>query len=204
VVVALEVIEDCGWPHVMIDNVAASRDAVRHLVSLGHRRIAHVSGPVPEIMSLRRREGYRLAMAEADLAVPSGLRAGRRLFAAIGGGGLPRPVFDCAEPPTAVFAANDEMAFGLINELRVMGLAVPDDVSVVGFDDLFLAAAFHPPLTTVSQPRADIGRQAMTLLLEVLDGKPAAKLVEMPTQLKIRGSTARVAARHHQMKGTAA
>jgi LacI family transcriptional regulator, repressor for deo operon, udp, cdd, tsx, nupC, and nupG len=187
----------------MIDNVAAARDAVRHLVSLGHRRIAHVSGPVPEIMSVRRREGYRIAMAQADLPVPSGLRAGRRLFAAIGGGGLPRPVF-LAEPPTAVFAANDEMAFGLINELRVMGLAVPDDVSVVGFDDLFLAAAFHPPLTTVSQPRADIGRQAMTLLLQVLDGNPAAKLVEMPTQLKIRGSTARAPARKNQMKGTAA
>jgi LacI family transcriptional regulator, repressor for deo operon, udp, cdd, tsx, nupC, and nupG len=203
VVVALEVIEDCGWPHVMIDNVAASRDAVRHLVSLGHRRIAHVSGPVPEIMSLRRREGYRIAMAQADLPVLPGFEPAGD-YSLQSGASACRDLFSLAEPPTAVFAANDEMAFGLINELRVMGFAVPDDVSVVGFDDLFLAAAFHPPLTTVSQPRADIGRQAMTLLLQVLDGNPAAKLVEMPTQLMIRGSTARAPARKNQMKGTAA
>ena len=104
-----------------------------------------------------------------------------------------------------MFAANDEMAFGLINTLRNMGLDVPDDVSVVGFDDLFLAQAFYPPLTTVSQPRAEIGQQAMTLLLEILDrGKPAADLVEMPTVLKIRGSTAPPRSERRMIKGDAA
>jgi LacI family repressor for deo operon, udp, cdd, tsx, nupC, and nupG len=192
VVVALEVVENCGLPHVMIDNVGASREAVRHLVSLGHERIAHVSGPVPEIMSMRRRDGYRLAMEEAGLPLVAGYEV-RGDYTLQSGEAACRKLFAAAEPPTAVFAANDEMAFGLINELRVMGLHVPEDVSVVGFDDLFLSQAFYPPLTTVSQPRAEIGQQAMTLLLEILaGGAPATDLVEMPTVLKVRGSTAPV------------
>ncbi len=86
-----------------------------------------------------------------------------------------------------------------------MGFDVPGDVSVVGFDDLFLAQAFYPPLITVSQPRAEIGQQAMTLLLEILDrGKPASGLVEMPTVLKIRGSTAPPKNEGRMIKGDAA
>jgi len=190
VVVALEVIENSGLPHVMIDNEGAARDAVRHLISLGHRRIAHLSGPLPAIMSVRRREGYRLAMAEAGLPVLAGFEPVGN-YTLESGKAACRSLFASPEPPTAVFAANDEMAFGLINELRVMGCLVPDDVSVVGFDDLFLAHAFYPPLTTVSQPRDAIGRQAMALLLEILaGGEPSNKLVEMPTVLKVRGSTA--------------
>lgn len=190
VVVALEEIAESGLPHVMIDNEAASRRAVEHLIGLGHRRIAHITGPVPEIMSLRRQDGYRRAMAAAGLPIPEGyepvgdylLHTGERLC---------RELFSLAEPPTAVFVANDEMAFGAINELRRMGLDVPGDVSVVGFDDLFLSQAFHPPLTTVSQPRMAIGQQAMELLLRVFsDEGVAPSAVEMPTELKLRGSTA--------------
>ncbi|WP_395448772.1 LacI family DNA-binding transcriptional regulator [Aminobacter sp. UC22_36] len=190
IVVALEEIEDAGFPHVLIDNEGAARNAVEHLIGLGHRRIAHVSGPVPEIMSIHRRNGYRTAMAVAGLPVPDGyepvgdylLHTGQRLC---------RGLFDLPEPPTAIFVANDEMAFGVIHELRKLGLDVPGDVSVVGFDDLFLSEAFYPPLTTVSQPRTDIGRTAMTMLLDMLSGgltprKPAV----LPTTLKIRGTTA--------------
>lgn len=190
VVVALEAINGSGLPHVMIDNEGASREAVQHLIGLGHRRIAHIAGPVPEIMSLRRRDGYRRAMEDAGLPVPEGyepvgdylLHTGERLC---------RQLFDLPEPPTAIFVANDEMAFGAINELRRIGLDVPRDVSVVGFDDLFLSQAFHPPLTTVSQPRAAIGQKAMELLLHVFSGEPGVpETVEMPTELKLRGSTA--------------
>ena len=190
IVVALEMIEGSPYPHVQIDNAGAAREAVRHLIGLGHRRIAHISGPVPEIMSVKRREGYRQAMAEAGLAIPEGyeqrgdyqLRSGReaclRLFA------LP-------EPPTAIFLASDEMAFGAILELRRLDLEVPRDVSIVGFDDIYLAEAFYPPLTTISQPRAEIGREAMGLLLKLLAGGPApAGPLVMPTALRIRGSTA--------------
>ena len=190
IVVALEEIQDAGFPHVLIDNEGAARNAVEHLIGLGHRRIAHVSGPVPEIMSIHRRNGYRTAMAVAGLPVLGGyepvgdylLHTGQRLC---------RGLFDLPEPPTAIFVANDEMAFGVIHELRKLGLDVPGDVSVVGFDDLFLSEAFYPPLTTVSQPRTDIGRTAMTMLLDMLSGgltprKPAV----LPTTLKIRGTTA--------------
>jgi LacI family transcriptional regulator, repressor for deo operon, udp, cdd, tsx, nupC, and nupG len=193
IVVALEQIEGAGFPHVMIDNVAAARTAVEHLVELGHHRIAHVAGPIPELMATRRSQGYREAMAQAGLDVPAGyelvgdylLGTGMRLCAEL----MDRP-----DTPTAIFVANDEMAFGVIAELRRRGLSVPEDVSVVGFDDLFLSQAFHPPLTTVSQPRGAIGQQAMRLLLEVLAGKRLpGHMLEMPTRLEIRGSTARCA-----------
>ncbi len=190
VVVALEVIENTTFPHVQIDNVAASREAVRHLIGLGHRRIAHISGPVPEIMSLRRRDGYREAMAEAGLAIPAGYEP-RGDYLLHTGQDICRALFALPEPPTAIFVANDEMAFGAIHELRRLGRDVPGDVSVVGFDDLYLSEAFYPPLTTVNQPRADIGREAMTMLLGMLSGEsvPQTPLL-MPTTLRIRGTTA--------------
>jgi LacI family repressor for deo operon, udp, cdd, tsx, nupC, and nupG len=188
-VVALETIEGSGLPHVRIDNLAAAREAVRHLVGLGHRRIAHVTGPLPEIMSRLRRDGWRAAMDDAGLAVPEGyeqrgdylLRSGQALCATL---------CDLPEPPTAIFCANDEMAFGAIHELRRRGLDVPGDVSVVGFDDIYLSAAIFPPLTTVSQPRAEIGREAMSLLLQVIAGDEVADgPIVLPTTLKIRGTT---------------
>jgi len=189
IVVALELIADCVLPHVQIDNVGAARGAVRHLLSLGHRRIAHICGPVPEMMSVLRREGYRKAMAEAGLAIPEGYEPiGDYTIAS--GAALCRELFSRADKPTALFIGNDEMAFGAINELRRLGLDVPGDVSVVGFDDLFLSECFYPPLTTVSQPRVDIGKLAMKQLLKVMHGDTDVEpLVEIETTLKIRGST---------------
>lgn len=190
IVVALEAIENAGFPHVLIDNEGAAQNAVEHLIGLGHRRIAHISGPVPEIMSIHRRDGYRKALAAAGLPIPDGyepvgdylLHTGQRLCQAL---------FELPEPPTAIFVANDEMAFGVIHQLRKLGLDVPGDVSVVGFDDLFLSEAFYPPLTTVSQPRTEIGRAAMTMLLDMLSGGLTPRQpVTMPTTLKIRGTTA--------------
>lgn len=93
--------------------------------------------------------------------------------------------------PTAIFAANDEMAFGAANEIRARGLRVPEDISVAGFDDIVFAAAFHPALTTVRQPRHDIGRQAMALLAALLAGQPPpAQSLILPTELVVRASTA--------------
>ncbi|WP_026621215.1 LacI family transcriptional regulator, repressor for deo operon, udp, cdd, tsx, nupC, and nupG (plasmid) [Ensifer sp. WSM1721] len=191
VVVALEMIEGSGLPHVQVDNVAAARGAVEHLIALGHRRIAHISGPVPEPMSLCRREGYRLAMREAGLAIPDGYEV-RGDFLLESGEQCCRSLFVLAEPPTALFVANDEMAFGAVHELRRMGRDVPGDVSIVGFDDLYLSKAFYPALTTVSQPRAEIGRKAMALLLGILSGGSThvTEPLVLPTVLNIRGSTA--------------
>lgn len=194
VVVALETIEASGLPHVQIDNLAAARDAVRHLIGLGHRRIAHISGPLPEVMSTLRRDGWRAAMDEAGLPVPPSyeqhgdylLHTGQLLCGAL---------LDLPEPPTAIFCANDESAFGAVHELHRRGLDVPGDVSVVGFDDIYLSEAIFPPLTTVSQPRAEIGREAMSLLLDVIAGADTAPdPVVLPTELRIRGTTCAVAA----------
>jgi LacI family transcriptional regulator, repressor for deo operon, udp, cdd, tsx, nupC, and nupG len=175
---------------VQIDNEGAAAEAVGHLISLGHRRIAHISGPVPEIMSVKRREGFRRAMAEAGLAVPDGYEQ-RGDYLLHTGQELCRRLFELPVPPTAIFVANDEMAYGAIHELRRLGRDVPGDVSVVGFDDLYLSEAFYPPLTTISQPRAEIGCEAMTLLLGMFSGAegPGGPVV-MPTRLKVRGTTA--------------
>ena len=190
VVVALEMIEGSGLPHIQIDNEGAARDAVRHLISLGHRRIAHISGPVPEIMSIKRREGYRAAMAEAGLPIPNGYEQ-RGDYTLSSGREACDALLSLKVPPTAIFIANDEMAFGAIHEIRRHGLEVPGDISVVGFDDLFLSEAFSPPLTTVNQPRSEIGRRAMTLLLDILAGNPGpARPIIVPTSLRIRGTTA--------------
>ncbi|WP_457578482.1 LacI family DNA-binding transcriptional regulator [Ensifer adhaerens] len=191
VVIALEMIEGSGFPHVQIDNVAAAEAAVDHLIALGHRRIAHIAGPLPEVMALRRRDGYRAAMKAAGLAVPEGYEV-RGDYLLESGEACVSDLFALPEPPTAIFAANDEMAYGAIHALRRLGRDVPGDVSVVGFDDLYLSKAFYPPLTTVSQPRADIGRTAMSQLLNVLsDGDAAAEpAIVLPTTLNIRGSTA--------------
>ncbi|MCY1316589.1 LacI family DNA-binding transcriptional regulator [Sinorhizobium sp. NFACC03] len=191
IVVALEMIETAGFPHVQIDNSAAARSAVEHLIALGHRRIAHIAGPLPEVMAMHRRDGYRAAMAAAGLPIPEGYEV-RGDYLLESGEACATALFDLAEPPSAIFVANDEMAYGAIHALRRLGLDVPGDVSVVGFDDLYLSKAFYPPLTTVSQPRADIGRTAMSLLLDILSGDDvaAAPAVVLPTALNIRGSTA--------------
>jgi LacI family transcriptional regulator, repressor for deo operon, udp, cdd, tsx, nupC, and nupG len=188
VVVALEKIADTDFPHVEIDNAGASRDAVRYLLSLGHTRIAHISGPIPELMATDRRQGYRAAMAQAGLPIATGYeRLGDYLVPS--GRAQCAALLDLPEPPTAIFCANDEMAFGALHELRARGIDVPGKVSVVGFDDIYLSQAIFPPLTTVSQPRAEIGRTAMTVLLDIMAGAPAPKTpVIMPTTLELRGS----------------
>jgi LacI family repressor for deo operon, udp, cdd, tsx, nupC, and nupG len=141
-------------------------------------------------MAVRRRDGYRRAMAEAGLPVPQGYeQAGDYLLQ--GGRDGCRALLARPDRPTAIFCANDESAFGVIHELRRSGLDVPRDVSVVGFDDIYLSQAIYPPLTTVSQPRAEIGRMAMTVLLDLIaGGEPPKTPVMMPTTLMLRESTA--------------
>lgn len=190
VVVALEMIAGTAYPHVVIDNEAAGRAATQHLIDLGHRRIAHVTGPLPDGMSAGRLRGYRAAMAEAGLPVPDGYVA-RGDYSLRSGQAACRALMALPEPPTAIFAASDEMAYGIIGVLGGMGLSVPAEVSVMGFDDLFLSEAFQPPLSTVCQPRAEIGRKAMTVLIDVMAGQPAPdQLIVLPTELQIRGTTA--------------
>jgi len=189
-VVALEYFTDFHLPTVRIDNEAAAADAVRHLIALGHTRIAHISGPIPEIMSTGRHDGYVMALTESGQKADPAMTVRGDFTMASGHSGC-RRLMARDNPPTAIFCANDEMAMGAINELRELGYSVPHDISVIGFDDIVFAGAFYPPLTTVRQPRHDIGKTAMRLLNGALIGAPNAnEEVIMPTELVVRGSTA--------------
>ncbi|MGH1358341.1 MAG: LacI family DNA-binding transcriptional regulator [Burkholderiaceae bacterium] len=194
VVVALESIADESVPHVIVDNRAAAIGAVEHLLELGHQRIAHISGPLGRQVSLDRRDGFREAMQAAGLPIPAGYEQPGNFMLDSGTAACQR-LFELTEPPTALFVANDEMAFGAISYLRQRGLDVPADVSVVGFDDILMSEAFFPPLTTVYQPRVEIGMQAMSVLLNRMIGPRKQRQAGqtptiIPTQLMVRGSTA--------------
>lgn len=173
---------------VMIDNEAAAHAAVMHLVHRGHRRIAHVTGPASNILTAQRTAGYRRALAEVglpwqpDLEYPGdfGLPGGRAGFAR----------FQATSPrPTAVFCANDESAMGFIAAAHHAGVQVPRDVSVVGFDDIHFAQAFLPALTTIRQPRAEMGATAMRLLGAIMNDE-APDPVRLSHELILRDSTA--------------
>ena len=190
VVVALEMIEEFGGPQILIDNEASAKAAVNHLLSLGHTRIAHIAGPLPEGMSVRRRAGYRLAMQQAGLEVPDEYECHGE-FNMQSGERCARVLLDCKHPPTAIFAASDEIAFGAIRHAHQRGLRIPQDLSVIGFDNIAFSEAFLPSLTTISQPRVDIGERAMSVLLDVMKGKPRPGAPNiLPTELIVRESTA--------------
>lgn len=178
---------------VTVDHRAGARLGVEHLLGLGHRRIAHLTGPAGVVSSQERCEGWREALLAAgvdpapelvvhgDFTEDGGYAAGRELITR--GGGI-----------TAVFAANDLAAIGLLRALTEAGLRVPHDVSVVGFDGVHLAAYTSPKLTTVAQPIFDLGRTAAELLLDRLAAAPAPdaepKTLVLPTRLELRNSTA--------------
>ena len=185
------------------DNVGGARTAVAHLIALGHRRIACVTGAAGLVSTRHRLEGYRQAMAAAGLPVDerwivdgeSTKAGGRRAMENLLAMGLGRD----AEAPTAVFAANDVMAIGALLAAREAGLRVPDDVSIVGFDGIPMAEVVDPPLTTVQQPIYELGRKLADVILTLLEAerrKEAPVLQEIvPCRLVVRGSTAPLRAR---------
>lgn len=189
IVIASETIPGLDLPTVKIDNIAASKEAVLHLIAAGHRNIVHLSGPASESLAEERLEGYRQALAEAGIDYRSerllhgdySIEAGRRAV---------RDLMSSSIDFTAIFAASDQMAIGAISELRSFGLNVPTDVSVIGFDDIIFANAFEPPLTTIRQPRLDMGRQAMNLMVERLHGEKSVHTIQLDTELVVRGSVA--------------
>ncbi|MEI7037786.1 LacI family DNA-binding transcriptional regulator [Fulvimonas yonginensis] len=188
-------IERDGRIGVFIDEPEAARRIVAHLVALGHRRIAHVIGHPAHGASQWRLSGYRRALddaglprdpgleVEGDFSFGAGVAAARRLFS------LPR-----GQGPTAVFAANDDMAAGVIWAAGEHGLAVPRDVSVCGFDDTPIARQIWPTLTTIHQPSREMGRIAALQLLDSLRRRGAGAMVQAPFSLQLRESTGPAAA----------
>lgn len=169
------------------DDPAGAALAVGHLASLGHRRIAHIDGG-DGAGSRERRRGYERAMELHGLAKQARVVAGS--YTEEGGWQGVRKLFSAGAPPTAVFAANDLAAIGTLSALAEREIRVPEDVSVVGYDNTALAAVRHIHLTTVDQPRPKMGRTAVALILERLEGeRESARHVLMPPSLVVRGTT---------------
>lgn len=162
--------------------------ATEHLLHLGHRRIACVGVPAESTPGIERLAGYRSALDAAGVPNdPSLIRNGHYLFA---DGLALRSLLEGPDRPTAVFAANDQVACGVLEAARLAGLSVPGDLSVVGFDDTLTASVTAPPLTTVRQPLANMGQLAARACINALRGTtPIGSDVQLATTLVVRGST---------------
>lgn len=168
VVLACEYLEGSTIPTVSIDNISSARKATEYLINLGHRRIGFISGPLNVILSRDRLKGFRQAMAQHNIPIESFL-VQEGDFSFESGYNMMMKFLALDQPPTAVFAANDEMAIGAIKAIKSKGLHVPDDISVVGFDDIKFASIYEPALTTISQPMFEIGKKAMELLIKLIN-----------------------------------
>lgn len=173
-------------------NFAGGLAAARHLLSLGHRRIAYIGGRPTAAHNQARLHGYRAALETAGVRLPDDyIQPGRFLFA--DGVRAMAALFALPEPPTAVFAGSDETAAGVLEAARTRGLRVPEDLSVVGFDDTQVAQYSSPPLTTVRQPLQEMGGVALRTVLRLAAGeKLDSHHVELATELVVRNSTARL------------
>lgn len=190
------------FPTVSVDSYGGACMAVEHLARLGHTRIAFVSGDETIEGVRERHRGYSDTLArlglpfDPELLAPGDLSQKKAFEATIRLLALP-------SPPTAVFAANDLSAFGVIAAVREAGLRVPDDVSVIGFDDIPMAAQVHPPLTTIRQPFQQMARSAVNTLLSRIDGNDSASArTTLPAELVTRNSTGSVALKHQQAAAT--
>ncbi len=178
------------FPAVHVDNVAAARDATGFLLEQGHTRIAMISGIEASLLTRDRELGYRDAMQNAGLDVEDGWVVAGKLTIA-GAREATRALLGHDSRPTAIFCANDEMAIGCIHEIKAAGLSVPGDISVMGFDDIPYAEVTDPPLTTIRQPAADIGRRVMQRLSDEIEhGRQSDTPLEIvPHELVVRAST---------------
>ncbi len=191
IVIGCEIIspELSNFPSVHIDNVAAAREATNYLLARGHERIAMIYGQASSLLTKDREFGYRAAMHDAGLDIEDGwvIAGDLTLKGAIR---ATRKLLNHEHRPTAIFCANDEMAMGCLHEIKSVGLAVPEDISVIGFDDIRYAEVTDPPLTTISQPAEEIGERVMyRLCREIEDGQTGAKQPELvPHRLIVRQS----------------
>ncbi|MGO4533796.1 LacI family DNA-binding transcriptional regulator [Leifsonia sp. 2MCAF36] len=186
-VVVVDSTERPDYPQVDTDQAEGARQATEHLLGLGHRTVWHVSGPAESYSAARREESWRRTLEGAGAPVPEVFRGDWSTAAGY------RHGREIAERPeiTAVFAANDQMALGVLRALHEAGRRVPEDVSVVGFDDMAESDSFWPPLTTVHQEFEAIGRRALDLLIAEIEERPEpVRSSVQHTRLVVRASTA--------------
>lgn len=185
-------IEDYFASVVMIDNEKAAYDAATYCLELGHKRIGFIAAPLKVRIFEKRIEGYQKALqkygiefdeslvVEGDLTIKSGSKAAKQLVAR-------------RDPPTAIFASNDLMAIGAMKEIQGHGLKVPENISIIGFDDIRTASLVTPALTTIAQPKNEMGVEAMNLLIRMIEKKGASKSrVVLDTRLVVRKSVKRL------------
>jgi LacI family transcriptional regulator len=183
-------IEGATTEVVTSDNVAGAEAAMRHLHSLGHRRVATITGMLESRPGIDRLRGYRAATQALGLAYRDEYVAYGDFYAESGREAAAR-LLTLPEPPTAIFAASDLMAIGAVRAVAQAGLRVPEDVSVVGFDDIQLASHVNPPLTTVRQDKLGLGAAAGDALVARIAGDPDRPPLRMlPVELVVRASTA--------------
>ncbi|MCC6177508.1 MAG: LacI family DNA-binding transcriptional regulator [Chloroflexi bacterium] len=177
-----------GMVSVTIDDAAGAFEATRALVERGHRRIAHLSGDERYASARSRREGYVQALTDSGLDIDTALIQGGSWAPFAVDAALGR-LLALPDPPTAIFAASDSLAFRAVEMLRVDGRRVPDDVAVVGFDDIPLAREMVPPLSTVQIPLAELGQRAAQHLLALIDRKARVPMTDvLPVQVVHRGT----------------
>ncbi len=175
---------------ISLDDRNVAYEATRHLISLGHARIALVTGPMEEDCSQDRTDGYRHALQEAGIAYDEAMMVEGDWSASSGQSGL-LALFERGLAPTAVFAQNDRMAMGILRAARDLNLKVPSQLAVIGVDDMPLSSYFDPPLSTMRQDMPRIGREATHILLDIIQKKETAPPceVKLPAQLVVRQST---------------
>jgi LacI family transcriptional regulator len=198
-------LRDQGYPFVVIDPMVpldeslpvvasahwhGARMAADHLISLGHRRIAVITGHRDWVASLDRLAGYQSAMASVGLPILPELIYHSDWYIEGGVAGA-QHLLDLPDPPTAIFAFNDNMAIGAMQAAKRRGLQIPRDLSIVGVDDIDMTACLTPPLTTVRQPLQEMGRVASGLLMRLIEGQPVeATRLDLANRLIVRESTA--------------
>lgn len=190
VVLADEEVEGVNAPVVVSDNYLGGRQATEHLLSLGHERIACITGPLNLVSSRDRLRGYRDALRRAGLEVDERLVVESRDFSYDEGYKAAKKLLRRCLPFTAVVCANDLVALAMVRALGERGMAVPEDCSVVGFDNSYIAEITYPRLTTVAQPVKTIMRKVFSLLDEALRGEASPGVYRLKTRLVVRDSTA--------------
>ncbi len=177
-------------PAVRIDNLAAGKDATKHLLQLGHQKIACIGGQEGSILTREREMGFREAMKEAGLKVNEAWVAPGSLSIE-GGRKATRRILKMGGKPTAIFCTNDEMALGAYAEIAAAGLRIPDDISIMGYDNTRYAEVMTPPLTTIAQPAQEIGEHGLYLLCSLIQGQQITNPLEIVShKLVVRDSTA--------------
>ncbi|MGM8932034.1 LacI family DNA-binding transcriptional regulator [Salinicola halophyticus] len=190
---ACEVMDDAPCPTLKLDNRAAAREMIEHLIAMGHRRIAVIKGPRRSPLTRDRFDGYRDALEAAGINVDDSMLCPGDFSPQSGYAGA-RALVERANPPTAIFCESDEMAIGALQWLKRAGLRVPEDISVAGFDDIEFASYCDPPLTTIAQPAETFGEIAVEMLTALIEEQTLSSVHRvLPYRLVIRDSTAEAA-----------